>query len=417
MPIIGILKTLNNYLQADGIPYHHISLTLIRNILTEPNLTFSLSEDALKLWRSVLMETPVPSNPQESPILTMTQLICPLLTNDERNVLIATYEVAESYFLLSTDTMLNPDLLTPLFAGLTPRIGPHPALNGFLFRLSELAVQTAFLTHGVDGVHAVMTSAFDSGFLNTVLKNLKESWEAHQTTGPKAKITPIQGIVETDHLGFLSRVIYASPHLFIEALRSTSEAHTHPAKLKPKDHWHEPLDATMFWLLEEWLSHFENEPSPTRRKLMLLALTRLLDLVQSGSSGTLTGGWVLEHLQPLMALWTNVILDLTEDTGAGSRAQTVDSLVFRRNEGGNEAADVLPAFAAWDEGQDYNKEYVRREMLEWRDPVHADNLIEVVRTCLGACVQRVGGEGVFAERILANVDKEVVKGFVELGIM
>jgi hypothetical protein len=49
--------------------------------------------------------------------------------------------------------------------------------------------------------------------------------------------------------------------------------------------------------------------------------------------------------------------------------------------------------------------------------VHQTNLVSFVREYLQQAVQAAGGEQRFQEDWLANVDKDVVKGFGELGIM
>jgi hypothetical protein len=62
-------------------------------------------------------------------------------------------------------------------------------------------------------------------------------------------------------------------------------------------------------------------------------------------------------------------------------------------------------------------EDTRKRELIYSDPVHRLNLVAFVREHLQAAVQSAGGEARFHEEWLARVDKDVVKGFGELGIM
>ena len=53
-----------------------------------------------------------------------------------------------------------------------------------------------------------------------------------------------------------------------------------------------------------WFSHLENVGDPTRRKLMCLSLTRLLETNQP---------FILIKLQSLMTMWTDVVVELRND--------------------------------------------------------------------------------------------------------
>lgn len=59
----------------------------------------------------------------------------------------------------------------------------------------------------------------------------------------------------------------------------------------------------------------------------------------------------------------------------------------------------------------------RKRDLIYSDPVHRLNLVVVVREHLQAVIQACGGEQGFQEEWLSRVDKDVLKGFGELGVM
>ena len=77
---------------------------------------------------------------------------------------------------------------------------------------------------------------------------------------------------------------FGTPSILLEALSSIGNAE---------------LGKTLDWLLEEWFGHIENIGDLANKKLMVLALTGLLE-VESGR-------FVLEKLQNLITVWTDVL--------------------------------------------------------------------------------------------------------------
>jgi hypothetical protein len=59
----------------------------------------------------------------------------------------------------------------------------------------------------------------------------------------------------------------------------------------------------------------------------------------------------------------------------------------------------------------------RKRVLLYSDPIHRLNLVTFVREHLQGAIQSVGGEARFQEEWLGRVDKDVLKGFGDLGIM
>ena len=62
-------------------------------------------------------------------------------------------------------------------------------------------------------------------------------------------------------------------------------------------------------------------------------------------------------------------------------------------------------------------EDVRKRDLIYSDPVHRLNLVSFIREHLQQAIQISGGEARFQEEWLSRVDKDVLKGFMDLGIM
>lgn len=65
----------------------------------------------------------------------------------------------------------------------------------------------------------------------------------------------------------------------------------------------ETLEERMKWLLEEWFDHLDNIAAPVSKKLMCLALTKLLETGKD---------WILIKLQDLMTMWTGLVIELTD---------------------------------------------------------------------------------------------------------
>ncbi len=59
----------------------------------------------------------------------------------------------------------------------------------------------------------------------------------------------------------------------------------------------------------------------------------------------------------------------------------------------------------------------RRRLLTFADPIHTVDLGQYVKHCLSKAVKICGGDEKFREDWLVHVDKEVLDGFAELGVM
>ncbi len=51
------------------------------------------------------------------------------------------------------------------------------------------------------------------------------------------------------------------------------------------------------------------------------------------------------------------------------------------------------------------------------DEIHTINLPAFVKETLSRTVQAVGGEAVFQQEWIVNVDRDILDGFVKLGVM
>ncbi|KAJ9636350.1 hypothetical protein H2199_008025 [Coniosporium tulheliwenetii] len=192
----------------------------------------------------------------------------------------------------------------------------------------------------------------------------------------------------------------------------------------------------MKWLLEEWFSHLENIGDPGRRKLMSLALTKLLDT---------NAPWILGRLQELMSLWTDVVTELMEGEMI-SMSSTFSpihhfssSLPFppptpslpncttavhphktNRSETNIQTSSLvygpMPTTTTTAHGDPESPEDLRRRELVYSDPIHTVNLMQFIRTQLQRAIQAQGGQQGIREWV-ANVDQDVLKAFGALRIL
>jgi hypothetical protein len=365
--ILGLLSRLLMSMRDSGVELHALALPIIHETAKPDSpLALYLLTDALDLWSSVLQTTPTPENPGDidPSLISLIEYLIPLLDHDAENIEKAV-EITELYIRLTPTTMLNSEIFCAILRALEPKLGAtKTGYNGYVTIIIEKALQQADLIGGVNG----------------------------------AQHTIVQGTVETDYFSFLARIGVSSPQLLIEALSASPAAQTLPEKLVLPSTT-TGIDATLHWLLEEWFSHAEDVGDPLARKLMTIALTRLLELHPS---------WMLVRLQLLMSLWTSVLIELTD----GDTARKVDCLVWTEEPSEQDESGVGESFQIFRPA-----DWRRSAALEKSDPVRKVNLFELVHSSLRDCIERCGGEQAFQNDVLVNVDKEVVQAFVGLGIM
>lgn len=382
--ILGLLSRLINALKAQSSPFHPTFIPIIDSVLHDGSqIHLSLLEDALELWQAIVQQTSQPAPKILLDLIPHLHTIFDLGSDSLRKAL----EIAGSYVLLCPEEMLSMVHRQSMFGAMSNLLEKiKPEASGLINNYIETAIRSAERLGGEEAVTAVTSDLVTSGFLPKQLEGIYSAYVAHCTTGPHAKTPAVDGVVETDHLSVLARLGLGSTSALLEAISSCAPAHAHGTD----------LEAKMKWLLEEWFSHLENVGDPSRRKLMCLALTKLLETDRP---------FILSNLQLLMSLWTDVITELRDVgdvDGSGGANPMADGLVYAK------PAEDYPATSVED---------LRRKDLSAADPVHTIRLAEWVQHYLRGVIARVGGQDQFREQWLVNVDKDVVQAFAGLGIM
>ncbi|GAM85386.1 hypothetical protein ANO11243_033930 [Dothideomycetidae sp. 11243] len=404
-PILTVLSRLLQALKSNSVRFHSMVVPIIRTAVVEDSeIQIYLLEEALDLWHSVLAQT---ASPAPADIMSLVQHLFPFYDLASES-LRAILEITESYVLLAPQDMLSDAIRKPMLTRFTSMIGPkaRAETNGMVCSCVELMARSASSLGGDEATKQITTDLVESGFLPKQLAGLRSAWIAHCTTGPLAKTPAVDGVVETDYFSILARILIASPAVFVQAITytpiaSTSDTDDNESAAVTNDPI--PAEENLKWLLEEWFSHLENIGDPSKRKLMALALTKLLQTLHPA---------ILGNLQLLMTLWTDVITELCEPDPETPDAPIVagkdsDSLVYTDPVG----------LRVVEEGAPEEPEDERRRMLAWDDPVHRVGLPGFVRETLQLVVQGCGGEQRFRDEWLVNVDVDVVNAFGRLGIM
>ncbi|KNG45188.1 importin 11 [Stemphylium lycopersici] len=376
--ILTILARLTNAMKADSRSFHVSFLPIIQSAIEPGSETqVYLLEDALDLWASILAQTPSAPEPTPPELLNLLQYLLPLFSMDN-DTLRKAIELTEAYLLLAPSAVLADSFRPAILQALAELLGTlKPEANGIMTHLVTCIIRGAEGVGGEEAIKVLTGDLISSGFLAKVLEGLHGAWTHHQSHGPYRELPSraVDGVVETDYFTVLARIAVASPPVLLEALASLSS---------------EGLEKTLDWLLEEWFSHIENIGDSPNKKLMCLVLTRFLEGGQP---------WMLGRLQSLIGIWTDVLGELLD----GMDDRTQDSLYWPPE----------PYHPTEPEAP----EDIRKRELIYTDPVHQINLVAFVREHLQQVIQQVGGEQAFQEEWLSRVDKEVLKGFGELGIM
>lgn len=332
------------------------------------DLHLNLIEESLELWNAVLMQSKPPLAPE---MINLAEMLLPLLEYQSDTVSDA-MEVIECYILIEPSAMLEDRLRRPtlvaLGGALDSKSREHVRVGATCI---EYLIRSAAELGGTQGISVVIQDMVETGFMNKIMSNLHDAWEAHQTTGPNRKQSKLNTVTQGDYFAILARLILAEPNLFVQMLSAFGN-----------------IDEVWSWLSAEWFLYQASMDNIDRQKLYLLGLTRLLEL------GSPMQDLVLGKLQDYLDLWTNIIMDLQDGTVDGT-----DCLI-------------------WDkeiEIYDYDTpKMILERQSQHKDPIHSVNALQFVKVRLHDVVARVGGEAAFQEKWAVNVDKEVMDAFQKM---
>ncbi|KAI4112467.1 MAG: hypothetical protein LQ345_006389 [Seirophora villosa] len=369
--ILGILSSLMSSMKGSSQKYHSLIIPLVDSSVDISSETrIYLLDDAMDLWATVLQQTPPAGITDVVPLVPHLFPMLEVGSDTLRRAL----EITEIYvYLAPSQVLASFDVFLPPFVGLLEHAKREA--TGLVLAIVDKAIQSALMLGGKDALTTLTSQLLQFNLLQTIVAGLRGAHQAHQSSGPNRSKTWLDVLVETDYLSILSRLTVTSPDLFLEALKAATP--------------NEELNVTIKWLLSEWFGHLDNISHPEKKKLNCLALTTLL---QTGQP------WIMVHLQELMAIWTETVLDLYDEPDS----KETDCLVYK-DPRSLEAEEETAA-----------KEGQRKLLLI--DPVHQLDLRGFIREHLECSISASGGSEAFQTEWVVNVDGDVLQDFGKLGI-
>lgn len=312
----------------------------------------------------------------------------------ELEILDRALRLTESYIMLAPNEMLRDDHRRSLLACFDKYLGSKkPWINDSITRILELMIRAADDIGGMPAVQLVVQDCLQTDILPKMLQSLWLNWECHQTTGPNRKEPPPDWKNESNYFVILARILMVGCDVFLSVVQQWSASNNRDFNL------------ALGHVLDEAFGNMDAIGEPAKAKLICMALTKLLETGQA---------FILSKLQDLMGLWTSQIIDLRHseadptseyvnpETVAVNSADQTSSLVYMPPAGADE--QLAP-------------EESRRSKLMYGDVVHTVNLGQYVKFQLHGAIERLGGSQVFESEWLVNVDEDVTKAFLQLGIM
>lgn len=398
--ILTLISSVIEALKHMSLRYHSLILPLIRDsIQPDSDARTYLLEEALDLWLAVVRNSPSSDPPPSPALLSLSQCLFPLLELGS-DALRQVFEILESYILLSPTNVLSLAYLNPLLSSLNQFIasnGDEPTFprRGVTRReiervsaplitlLTALPVPRHFpnLDTRLEAGRHLVAQAIETSFLSNLLTILKEAHEYHRDPQPSRDVPSVIGPAETDLFSVLSRLAILSPYLLVEGLIAAQGP------------------STPSWVVEEWTTHFETIGDVYQKKLQSLAMTSLYTISCPPPT------FMLEQLQALMTVWTDMITELGEDASDN----TEGDYLFQPSHA-EETSDPQDPLLLGPEAD-------RKREIERLDPVYCRNLRTLVGQTMQTVVTSVGGPEVFQHTWLNRVDPAVVQAFANLGLM
>ncbi|KAK3984384.1 armadillo-type protein [Cladorrhinum sp. PSN332] len=376
--VLAIMAALVMSMRADSQRYQHAIIPLLAEAMNpESPLHLHLIEESVELWKSLLLQSVPPLNPD---LTQMVPLALPMLEYDTE-VANQCLEIVKGYILLTPQEVLSDNLRRPTLQAVAQTLDSKSRDQSEVgAKCMELIIRLSEELGGVQGVTVVVQDLVELGVLRTILEGLHSSWEASQTSGPNRKQSSISTIKETDYFAILARITVADPSILANVLGHFGG-----------------VENVWPWLSAQWFANFDNMGDVEREKLSCLALTRVMELPSPVQE------LVLDKLQDYLSMWTSVVMELvdgTETPHVGGCPQP-DSLVW---------SGEISRY-------DYDTPLdLHERSFAAKDPVHTAVTYEFVMARLQGLVARVGGEQAFEAQWALNVDRDVLVGFQKLSV-
>ncbi|EXJ89858.1 hypothetical protein A1O3_02925 [Capronia epimyces CBS 606.96] len=397
--ILTMLTAIVNSLAQRSLSYHNAILPIIHDsIQPGSEAIVYLLEEALDLWAAILQQTP--SNEASPELLALSQSLLPLLELGS-DLLRQTFEIVESYTILSPATVLSPTFLGPLLASMKSLLSMLSSSRARDASLAPHVLETLLAAISVKSDPALdpqqalthlLELMLSTGYLPTLLELLKAAYEYHQNPRPSIRPPEIIGPGEASLFTLLSRIALLSPDKLVQAviaanINSTASSTSSSTAASP---------SPFHWLLTEWMQQIDSIGDILRKKRQVLALTNLLTATTSPLPELM-----YDNLQSLLTMWTDVVVELREEAAEESEG---DYLWHNKPGEVPEWPDATP-------------EDGRKRAISNQDPVYTFNIREFIGVRLRHAMERAGGPAAFERDWLSRIDSAVLKAFVDLKLL
>ncbi len=132
-------------------------------------------------------------------------------------------DILNAYTLLAPSAVINQMIFPNILTSFNMKMGRKVETSAQITLAVELVWQAVIQAHGEEAVMELYFQIRNTGFFDCLVKGLRESYEAHQTSGPNARTTKIQGYIETDYWVLLSHLAYRNPQQFMVTLESSPQ--------------------------------------------------------------------------------------------------------------------------------------------------------------------------------------------------
>jgi hypothetical protein len=377
--ILTMITAITTSLKEKSLKYHQLILPLIRDSV-DPNseMALYLLEDGIDLWTAILQQTPTTDPPPSAELLGLAACLLPL-TEVGSDSFRQALELLESYILLSLHTILSTNILDPLLRALSLVFADDSRTRLSDFQKTSDVLQTLVAAISLPAIPTdsreqalthLVSSMISTQLLPTIVNSLRSAYTYNQDPRPSRKPPDVIGPKETSLFCLLSQIAIRNPAVFLTAIQDNVQ-----------------------WLILEWISHFDSIGSVQDKKLQTIAVTNLL----SGQPPA----FMLEQLQSLMTIWTDVCITLSDEAPEESQG---DYLWY-----GYSNDEGLP----W---TDEAPEEERRRALSKENSVHKTNIRVFIQGKLRETIDSVGLEG-FQQVWLSRIDSAVVAAFGNLGLL
>ncbi|KAI0882137.1 ARM repeat-containing protein [Annulohypoxylon maeteangense] len=367
--VLAIIQTLVMSMKTESQRYHQMILPLVAEATQEgTELFLYLIEEALELWSNILHQTQPPMSPD---LLHLIPTAIKLLGEQNEHT-VTLVSILGCYVVLSPETILQDQYRAATVSVLTRSLdSKNREQVNLAVKYFESLIRLSHELGGTAGLEVLIKDMMSTGALPSIFEGIHDSFEAHQTSGPKKKQSRVTGLTLVDYFVILSRIAVLEPKLFVEVLASFGS-----------------VDQVWKWLSAEWFLAFDNMADFNQQKLNLLAVTRFLENPQPMLD------LALSKLQDYFSMWTSVLVLLLD---LESPNPEVDTLVLTSE----------PEPTVWDTPKD-----VRERALSASDPVKRVQSLDFIRQTLESLPNRIGAKNF--EEWTANVDREILVNFASV---